>query len=161
ATLKIKRLNIAERLYRVTGAGIYADSVLVGDKPPLREPLLNAQVFGSDSVVNAVYRGKIHWFWGDTNRPSYPLGNFNVPGATSLVPGEGWLGPERGGHLAYFGDCKGLAEATAPGAGPGPTWIFGLFVLTDAKKQERLFATYMKISKQTEVYERGLVEFDD
>ena len=27
-TLKIKRLNIAERLYRVTGAGIYADSVL-------------------------------------------------------------------------------------------------------------------------------------
>src|SRR5205085_11932923 len=30
ATLKIHRLNLAERLYRVTGAGIYRDSVLAG-----------------------------------------------------------------------------------------------------------------------------------
>jgi hypothetical protein len=30
AVLKIRRLNIAERLYRVTGEGIYRDSVLVG-----------------------------------------------------------------------------------------------------------------------------------
>ncbi|HEX6987263.1 MAG TPA: hypothetical protein VF170_17935, partial [Planctomycetaceae bacterium] len=29
-TLKIKRVNIAERLYRVTGADIYRDSVLLG-----------------------------------------------------------------------------------------------------------------------------------
>src|SRR5262249_8051976 len=42
-TLKIKRLNIAERLYRVTGAGIYRDSVMVGKKLPIKEPLLNAQ----------------------------------------------------------------------------------------------------------------------
>ena len=53
ATLKIKRLNVAERLYRVTGAGIYADSVLLGEKPPIAQPLLNAQVAGSDSVVTA------------------------------------------------------------------------------------------------------------
>src|SRR5207344_2970407 len=52
ATLKIRRINIAERLYRVTGGGIYRDSVLVGAKTPLREPLLNALVVGSDSVVN-------------------------------------------------------------------------------------------------------------
>src|SRR5439155_23265809 len=54
AVLRIKRLNVAERLYRVTGGGIYADTVLVGDKPSLQEPLLNGQVLGSDSVVNAV-----------------------------------------------------------------------------------------------------------
>ena len=30
ATLKIKRLNIAERLYRITGQGIYRDTVLLG-----------------------------------------------------------------------------------------------------------------------------------
>ena len=30
AVLKLKRLNIAERLYRVTGAGIYRDSRLLG-----------------------------------------------------------------------------------------------------------------------------------
>src|SRR6185312_7887642 len=41
AQLKIRRRNIAERLYRVTGAGIYRDSVLTGDRVPIREPLLN------------------------------------------------------------------------------------------------------------------------
>ena len=51
--VEIKRVNIAERLYRMTGAGIYRDSVLVGDKVPIAEPVLNAQVFGSDSVLNA------------------------------------------------------------------------------------------------------------
>ncbi|MFL5341909.1 MAG: hypothetical protein ACJ8F7_17320, partial [Gemmataceae bacterium] len=45
ATLQIKRQNIAERLYRVTGGGIYRDSVLTGRKVPIREPLLNGQVF--------------------------------------------------------------------------------------------------------------------
>ncbi len=84
--LKLKRLNIAERLYRVTGAGIYRDSRLLGRSAPIEQPLLNGSVFGSDSVVTAVYRGKLHWFWGDTNRPSYPLGNFHVPFATSLLP---------------------------------------------------------------------------
>jgi hypothetical protein len=42
AKLKIKRLNIAERLYRITGYGIYRDTVLLGRKPPIAEPLLNA-----------------------------------------------------------------------------------------------------------------------
>src|SRR6516164_1168806 len=94
-TLRIKRLNIAERLYRVTGAGIYRDSVLLGRKVPIRHPLLNAQVFGSDSVVTAIYRGKLHWFWGDTNRPGYPLGNFDVPGAISEGLLEGRIDPDR------------------------------------------------------------------
>ena len=102
ATLGIKRLNIAERLYRVTGGGIYRDSVLVGEPVPIKQPTLNGKVVGSDSVVSAVYRGKIHWFWGDTNRPRYPLGNFDVSGATSVLPGQGGLDPGRGVDLRYF-----------------------------------------------------------
>jgi len=39
--LKIKRVNIAERLYRMTGAGIYRDSILTGQPVPLKQPLLN------------------------------------------------------------------------------------------------------------------------
>src|SRR5829696_8325145 len=58
-TLKIDRVNLAERLYRITGAGVYRDSLLVGAKVPVKEPLLNAQVFGSDSVMNAVYKGQL------------------------------------------------------------------------------------------------------
>src|SRR5260370_38096420 len=83
ATLRIKRINIAERLYRVTGGGIYRDSLLAGRKVPLKEPALDSQVLGSDSVLNGIYRGKIYWFWGDTNRPTYPLVKFHVTGAPS------------------------------------------------------------------------------
>src|SRR5262245_29261455 len=46
ATIRIKRLNIAERLYRVTGEGIYRDSVLVGQAVPLQNSVLNGQVTG-------------------------------------------------------------------------------------------------------------------
>jgi hypothetical protein len=38
AKLKIKRLNIAERLYRITGQGTYRDTVLLGRKPPWPSP---------------------------------------------------------------------------------------------------------------------------
>ena len=160
ADIVIHRLNVARRLYRVTGAGIYRDSVLTGDTVPIREPLLNAKVFGQDSVVNAVYQGKIHWFWGDTNRPDYPLGNFHVPGAISDLPGQGALEPEVGVNLGYFLDEHGFARPTAPMPGEGPTWISGLVVLKDREARERMFAVYAKIRKMLEVYERGLAEFN-
>ena len=159
--LKIKRLNIAERLYRVTGAGIYRDTILLGHKPPIRQPLLNAQVLGSDSVVNTVYRGRIYWFWGDTNRVSYPLGNFHVPGATSLLPVKGRLPPSRGIDLDYFVDSRGFAKPTCQMPGQGPTWINGLVTLSDSNGKERLFAKYVKVKNGLTIYERGLVEFDD
>ena len=161
ATLKLRRVNVAERLYRVTGQGIYRDSVLLGKPAPLREPVLNGLVMGSDSVINAVYRGKLHWFWGDTNRPSYPLGNYNAPGATSVLPAEGGLDPSVGVDLTYFVDAKGFARPAAPMPGSGPTWIFGLAVVKDATGRERMFAAYSKIKPPLEAYERGLCEFND
>ncbi len=161
ATLKIHRIDIAERLYRLTGGGIYADTVLVGGKPPLKEPLLNARVLGSDSVLNAVYGGKIYWFWGDTNRPDYPLGIFNVPGAVSDLPAKGGLDPETGVDLAYFTDGKGLAKETARMPGKGPTWLTALVPLTDADGRERLYASYVKVEPPLKVYARGLAVWDD
>jgi hypothetical protein len=161
AELRIERINIAKRLYRMTGAGIYRDSVLLGDKPPTEAPLLNGRVFGSDSVVNAVYRGRIYWFWGDTNKPDYPLGNFHVPGATSLLPASGGLEPDVGVNLRYFVGQNGFAKPTAQMPGKGPTWIGGLVTVNSADGQERLLAKYVKIKPPLEVYERGLIEFDD
>ena len=86
--LKIKRLNIAERLYRITGQGIYRDTVLLGRKPPIAEPLLNAQVTGQDGILTAIYRGKLYWLYGDTQRLSYSLGNFAMSGATTELPAK-------------------------------------------------------------------------
>lgn len=177
ATLEIRRVNLAERLYRVTGGGIYRDTLLLGLDPPLRQPVLNGLVLGSDSVVNAIYRDRIYWFWGDTNRPSYPLGNFHVPGATSELPPAGGpapdsagepapntstgLAPDVGVDLTYFTGPDGFARPTAQLPGAGPTWIQGLVVLTSPDGSERMFASYAKIKPPLEVYERGIVEFDD
>ena len=161
AVLKIKRINFAERLYRVTGGGIYRDSVLLGKVAPIRRPTLSGLVFGSDSVVNAIYRGRIYWFWGDTNRPGYPLGNFDVSGATSALPDSGGLDPEAGVNFEYFIGDTGFAKKMAPVGGKGPTWIDGVVTLSDPSGRARLFAAYVKIEGFLKVYERGLVEFND
>ncbi|MCR9295539.1 MAG: DUF4185 domain-containing protein [bacterium] len=160
AVLSIKRLNIAQRLYRITGAGIYRDSRLLGDDCPIDEPLLNADVLGSDSVVTTTYRGKLFWIWGDTNRPSYPLGNFHVPGATSKLPGQGGLDPRRGVNLEYFVAEDGFAKPLAKMPGTGPTWINALITLGSGDR-ERLYASYVKVQPPLTVYERGLASFDD
>src|SRR4030042_5139375 len=72
AVIKIDRQNIAERLYRVTGQGIYRDSILTGSPVPLKNPVLNGQVMGQDSVFTCIYHGRLFWMWGDTGSPCYP-----------------------------------------------------------------------------------------
>ena len=161
AKIAMRRLNIAQRLYRVTGAGIYRDSFLVGGNAPTRRPLLNGLVLGSDSVVNAVYRGRIYWFWGDTNRSAYPLGNFHVPGATSRLPSDGGLDPEVGVDLEYFEGEGGFAKETARMPGEGPTWIGGLVTVTGPDGSPQMLASYVKIRNFLDAYERGIVRFDD
>ena len=161
ATIKIKRLNVAERLYRVTGGGIYRDSVLLNRPVPLREPVLSGLVLGQDSVLSVVYRGQIRWFWGDTAWPAYPLGNFQVAGATSRLPTDGGLPPETGVDLTYFVDERGFARPMAPVPGEGPTWIDGLMTLRDADGREHLLAAYAKVRSDMTATQRGFLEYDD
>ncbi|HXT59436.1 MAG TPA: hypothetical protein VN699_12425, partial [Pirellulales bacterium] len=160
ARLEIKRNNIAERLYRVTGQGIYRDSVLTGAPTPIDQPLLNAKVLGSDSVLTAVFGDKMYWFWGDTNRPAHPLGNFQTTGATSELPRESGLDPAQGVDLTYFQDDEGFARAMAPMPGKGPTWLDGLVVLRNGER-ERMFAAYAKVHPPLTIYARGLAEFNE
>lgn len=161
ATIKLPRQNIAERLYRVTGEGIYRDTLLLGKQPPLAEPVINAHVVGSDSVVNALYRNRLYWFWGDTNRPGYPLGNYQVPGAFSQLPGKEELDASQGVNLNYFTGPDGFAKSVAKIPGRGPTWIFGLTVLKNQSGQEELWTGYAKIEAPLRVYARGVARFND
>ena len=101
AMVPIKRSNIAERLYRVTGEGIYRDTILLGKQAPIAEPLAAGLVAGQDSVQAALYHNKFYWFWGDTLRMSYPLGQFHTSGATSELPSHGGLDPQLGIDLHY------------------------------------------------------------
>lgn len=159
--IKLKRQNIAERLYRVTGAGIYRDSILVGEPVPTRQPLINGLVMGQDTVFATPYKGKIFWLWGDTNRPSYPLGNFFTSSATSLPPGQGGLDPSKGVDLTYWVDETGFSKKMMPMEGPMPVWLSALFTVRSAAGQEQLFAKYAQVKSDSQVNEYGLARFND
>jgi len=161
AELRIRRLNIAERLYRITGAGLYRDTILVGEKPPGREPLLNAQVAGQDSVMAVPYRGRLYWFWGDTARPRYPLGQFQTSGATSELPGKGGLDPNTGIDLTYFVDAEGFSRKMCPIHADGLVWIDGLLTVLDESGRERMIARYARMRSLEKMLEHGLAVFDD
>jgi hypothetical protein len=158
ARLRIKRINIAERLYRVTGQGIYRDTALLGRKPPIDLPLLNADVTGQDGILNAIYRGKLYWFYGDTNRLSYPLGNFAMAGATTPLPDK--IDPAVGFNLRYFVGADGFARPMAPMKGEGVVWLFGVVVLSD-RGEERMFAYYQRRRGLGAVLEYGFVVYND
>jgi hypothetical protein len=159
ARLKIKRLNIAERLYRITGQGIYRDTVLLGRKPPIAEPLLNAEVTGQDSILNAIYRGKLYWFYGDTNKLSYALGNFSMTGATSELPDK--IDPAVGVNLKYFSGKDGFVRPMVPLGGEGVVWLWGLVVLPDESGRERMLAFFQRRRGLGAVLADGFVVYDD
>ena len=59
----LRRTQIAQRVFRLTGGGLYRDSVLVGAAvpPSVRNPLIDpaAGVLGQDTVMTAEYKGTV------------------------------------------------------------------------------------------------------
>jgi hypothetical protein len=161
AVVKIDRLNIAERLYRVTGGGIYRDTVLTGGRTSLANPVLNGQVFGQDSVCTCIYNGRLFWMWGDTARPSYPLGHFAMAGAVSDLPGRGGLDPAVGVNLEYFVGEEGFSRPMCPFKEPGMIWLDGLLTVADDQGRQRMVAKFARVKSLGEVLERGMVVFND
>jgi hypothetical protein len=157
-TVKLKRDNIAERIGRTTGQGIYRDCELIGLPVPL--PNLNpAGVMGQDSVQAVIYRGRIFWLWGDTNVPNYPLGNYHTTCATSALDGD----PEKGIALEYFIDTKDPKKLRQmmPMSGEGAVWLFGLLVVTNDAGKEILLAHYGRYRGLQPAEEHGIAEFND
>lgn len=161
ARVAIKRLNVAERLYRVTGEGIYRDSVVLGRDVPIQKPLLNAQVTGQDSTQRALYNGRIYWFWGDTNRQSYPLGHFWTAGATSRLPQDGGLEPSKGVDLEYFTGDDGFSRPMFPREGNTPIWMDGLLIVKDNQGRQRMLCRASVMKSLSRVLERRLCAFND
>jgi hypothetical protein len=159
----VERLQPAERLYRVTGAGIYQDSVNVGLSVPIDKPLLNANVKGQDSVQAVVYNNQINWFWGDTLY-QVGFGNFRTSGATSQLPGMGGLSPSQGVNLNYYVDASGSSKQMMPLTDPGPVWIDGLFTVKDNTGQQKMLTHYSRRDPNNALgaqVEQGLALFDD
>jgi hypothetical protein len=161
AVVPIDRINIAERLYRVTGQGIYRDSLLTGRPVPLKNPVLDGQVMGQDSVEAILYHGRLFWTWGDTGRPSYPLGHFAMSGAVSDLPGQGALDPSVGVNIEYFVDKDGFSRPVARMKEPGLVWLDGFLTVRDNDGRERMIAKYARLKDLGTTLERGLMVLND
>lgn len=155
--IEIERRQIAKRLGRLTGAGIFAESQKLGEFASWRE----SGVTGSDTVQLATYQGKLVWLWGDTNLPHYPLGIFDTPVATTALKPLLSLKPPTGIVYDYVRNERGVPRGTIPIPGHGPVWISGFTTLPDAKGREHLVATYAKITEPLKPGEIGLAEWND
>ncbi|HEX3314229.1 MAG TPA: hypothetical protein VHR72_05015, partial [Gemmataceae bacterium] len=149
ARIHVTRRLPAERLCRLTGEGTYRDTLLLGRKPPVGESPHPGRVAGQDSVEAAIYAGKVHWFWGDTARMSYPLGLFRTAGATTSVPDAHDPKSDPAGGIAfdYFVDPKtGFARAMMPlpERPDGVIWVSGVCVVPDETSKERLVCHYSR-----------------
>ncbi|MBE2286361.1 MAG: hypothetical protein IAE77_23095 [Prosthecobacter sp.] len=162
AEVKVLRTNIAERMCRLTGQGIYRDSTLLGKEPPLPRPNLFADVMGQDSVQVVPWKGRYFWIFGDTQRTTYPLGNFHSTAAWSDAPDKGGLDPENGIHFEYVTDEGGDAVAKMlPMKEPGVVWLFGLCTVMDVQQQEHLMAHYSRWRDLGKRLEHGIAEMDE
>jgi len=99
--------------------------------------------------------------WGDTGRPSYPLGHFATAGAVSYLPGRGGLNPAIGINLKYYVDENGFSKKMCPLKEPGMVWLDGLLTVKDKKGRQRMIAKFARMKSLGEAYEHGLVVFND
>ncbi|HOX03273.1 MAG TPA: hypothetical protein P5555_13470 [Candidatus Paceibacterota bacterium] len=162
AEIRMRRLNLAERLYRITGEGIYSDSVRLGEPAPLAQPLGAGRVAGQDSTFAVLHRGRIHWYWGDTSRLSYPLGHFWMAGATSKLPGQGGLDPAVGIDLDYFVSADGFSRPLARmGVERGLMWLDGFLVTPDGTGRDRIVAHYDHVESLGKSFGHGMAIYMD
>jgi hypothetical protein len=155
--VEVERTIIARRLGRITGGGLFGESQKLGAEAAWRE----SGLLGQDSVQNAVYRGKLFWFWGDTILPKYPLGIFDSTGATTAPQPLASFEPPLRLALDYFKDAQGVPRGLAKMPGEGPTWLSACVSLPDTQGREHLVATYVKDEGMLHIYRQGLAVWDD
>jgi hypothetical protein len=158
-TLKVEvnRTIVAKRIGRLTGNGLFAESQKLGRELDWRD----SDVFGCDSVQNAVHGGKMFWAWGDTFIPNYPLGIFDMLSATTAIQPLKSFEPPLKLKFDYFTDAKNKLRGVAKMPGAGPTWVTGYTSLPDKNGNARLVGSYMKIRNHLEIYEWGLCAWDE
>ncbi|XAL99811.1 hypothetical protein OT109_00170 [Phycisphaeraceae bacterium D3-23] len=156
--IEVNRTNIAKRLGRLTGTGLFAESQQLGDDPDWQD----GPTVGQDTVQLARYNDKLFWLWGDTTLLDYPLGVFDSTAATTdAQPFASFEPPLRPVFDYYIDDTTSRPRGVADLSGSGPTWLGGMIALPGADGREHLVATYAKIRGFLHAYERGLCEWDD
>ncbi|MCF7787421.1 MAG: hypothetical protein K9N47_14930 [Prosthecobacter sp.] len=155
--VEVTRTNIARRMGRLTGGGLFAESQRLGNELEWKD----SGIMGSDSVQNAVHGGRLFWAWGDTILPGYPLGIFDMSSATTATQPLASLEPPLRLKLDYFTDEKGKVRGVAKMPGSGPTWVSAYVSLPDKSGTARLVGSYVKIKAPMDAYESGLCVWND
>ncbi len=150
--IEVERRNIAKRLDRLTGSGLFAEAEKLGIAP--RQP--ESGVSGCDSVLTTRFGDQLFWLWGDTVLPGYPLGIFHSSAATTPLQPLKKFEPPLEIPFTYFRDESGKPRGVARMDGDGPTWLSGLTTL----KGGHLVATYSKIKGHLDESEIGLCAWD-
>lgn len=162
ATVAVTRMQHAHRMYRLTGAGLYRDTMLVGADVPasvraraVAEPSTGS--FGQDTVMVAAYKGKVFWTWGDTVCPRSArqnncdqTGMYSV-GATSCLPATDpqHCSAAAPPNLQYFAQESPLGFHHPQPLAPIPpldqnTWLSALVVINANTTDEALYAYFFK-----------------
>jgi hypothetical protein len=163
ATVEMNRINIAQRLYRCSGYGVYRDSVLLGESSPITYPLVNAQMAGQDTIVNTIHNGEAFMIWGDTHTLQ---GNSNLKGtaARSYLPdAPGGIDPDDGFNLRYItkaGSNPPSVKKMVPDR-PGLIWMRSLVSAKDDQGNDHLIASYQRKGSSVPENMYGLLEFNE
>ena len=155
--IEVERINVAKRLGRLTGAGLFAEQEKLGGGSPLPA----SDIFGCDSVLMTPHGGKLFWLWGDTMLPGYPLGIYSSTAAlTDLHPIQNFK-PPLALPFQHFRDKENKPRGVANLPGDGPTWLGGMISIPVKKDEpDWLVATYSKIKNHLDEYEVGLCVWD-
>lgn len=160
--LELERTQAAERLYRVTGSGIYRDTDLLELPSPIKDPNWSkGNVVGQDSNIGIVHNGKAFFIWGDTFLPPKYEGNFSVAAATAELPESGGMDPNKGISLNYIVDEKGMSRSMIDLDGPGYVWFDWLMHVADDDGNEVLAAKYARVNAFFGNYERGVAIYNE
>lgn len=163
AVIAMRRVNLAQRLYRLTGSGMYRDSLLLGDKvPPIPEPG-KVPVLGQDGGDMTLFKGRYYWLWGDTAIASFPLGIFQCTAAIADLPEKGGLDPDDGVILHYFRKEDGNIRSVLnlPFEGGKADWYGRPRVARDKKGAEHFLTEYARVDASMAPQAQGLLEYSE
>lgn len=156
-TIQVKRTQLAKRIGRLTGAGLFAESQKLGRFLDWKE----TGVLGCDSVQNAIYKNQMFWAWGDTTLARYPLGIFHMTGGLTSIQPFTSFEPPLLPAFDHFTNQQNQPRGIAEMPGSGPTWLSGFVSLPDACGKEHLVACYQKIRPPLTAYELGLCVWNE
>jgi len=154
--IEVERRNVAKRLGRLTGAGLFAEEQKLGCQPQA----LGGGLFGCDSVLMSRHGDKLFWLWGDTTVSHYPLGIFQSTAAHTTAQPIADFKPPLSIRFDHFRNEEYNLKGVAPIPGDGPTWLTGMTEVAGGDGRQQLVATYSKIKGHLDEYEIGLCQWD-